>query len=163
MYLESQDSAKKSPGVAEMVRKSKPPRNAVVDQDRTFSRSPADDDSNAPSSDHESQDEKDETEIELEKLVFGDDAGFRKNLRPPKAKSYGDEMSVGSESFEEHGSDQHDNEDLTALADADVGGSVVYARPCAYLVTVVLRGLYGSNKDRSSLGRTSTSHIRGGA
>lgn len=109
-----------------MVGKSRASHTAVVDQDRRISRSPTDHDSIASSSDNGSQDDKDETEIELEKLVFGDDTGFRENLRPPKAESYEEEIR------RESGDDPRTDVDLTALADGDVRGNVVCACPCAH-------------------------------
>ena len=54
--------------------------------------------------------EKDETELELERLVFGDDDGFKKELA-----KHGDAGS-GAESAD--GDDE--DRDLDAVADADV-------------------------------------------
>ena len=67
--------------------------------------------------------EKDATELELEKLVFGDDAGFREGL-----KSYTQAAGI-SESSEEEGEgeeegagigDVGEEEDLEGVHDADV-------------------------------------------
>jgi len=62
-------------------------------------------------------DEKDETEAELERLVFGDSAGFREGLR-----AFGLD-DVGGEGDEEEDEEEAsgDEESAEGLADADVG------------------------------------------
>ena len=63
--------------------------------------------------------EKDQTELELEKLVFGDDAGFKESLKPQEQGiGYG---SVFTEDIEQDGASGLDEADnLEALADNDV-------------------------------------------
>lgn len=64
-------------------------------------------------SDVESEVEKDETEEELERLVFGDSAGFRERL-----KGFPQEEAAGSE-------DEQDITGLEGLDDAEVGQALV--------------------------------------
>lgn len=63
--------------------------------------------------------EKNETEVELEKLVFGDDAGFLEGLR-----SHGQEVSqldLGQlEESKDVDTDDVEDEGLEGIADADV-------------------------------------------
>lgn len=54
------------------------------------------------------EDYKDETEIELERLIFGDSAGFRKGLKGGALQAQ-----------DEH--DEEDEMDMNGLDDADVG------------------------------------------
>ena len=76
--------------------------------------------SGASESDSDDPMEKDETELELEKLVFGDDAGFQEGL-----KSY--RTDVGTLDIPEDGTENIQSEglsgivqDLEVLNDADV-------------------------------------------
>lgn len=74
--------------------------------------------------------EKDEEEIALEKIVFGDVAGFESSLRHFDLDSYLEDLNqqnmkdeLGSDEEEDFGSDQdneEDDEDLAALDDADL-------------------------------------------
>ena len=73
--------------------------------------------------------EKDQTELELEKLVFGDDAGFRKSLKLQEQDtshefSSSDEEKAGLEEADASGQDDN----LEALADADVRWASLYNR-----------------------------------
>lgn len=71
--------------------------------------------SNASDSDKEII-EKDATELELEKLVFGDDAGFREGLR-----SYRQDAEISESSEEEEEAEVGiGGEDLEGVQDADV-------------------------------------------
>ena len=89
-------------------RVSKPPSKSKVIQKPTISAYDEISDADADASNAEP--EKDETELELERLVFGDDDGFRKELA-----RHGD-VESGAESAE--GGDE--DRDLDAVADADV-------------------------------------------
>lgn len=67
--------------------------------------------------------EKDETELELEKLVFGDDEGFREGLKSYREDtgylgSGGDEGEEGEDISSAHS--ETEEQDLDALEDADV-------------------------------------------
>ena len=67
--------------------------------------------------------EKDETELELEKLVFGDDEGFREGLKSYRRDAgYLTSGREEGEDGDDIGSPQSETEeqDLDALEDADV-------------------------------------------
>jgi U3 small nucleolar RNA-associated protein 18 len=70
--------------------------------------------------------EKDATEIELEKLVFGDESGFREGIRSHKQHSSelvfeeNDDSEGGTHLSEGEGVPGHD-EGLEGVDDADVG------------------------------------------
>ena len=78
--------------------------------------------------------EKDRIELELEKLVFGDDKGFREGLR-----SYGWEngdVGNGLDSAEEGADSENDiteEQDLDALEDADVSKSLKLLKYYTYI------------------------------
>lgn len=68
--------------------------------------------------DDDEQSEKDETEIELERLVFGDSAGFRDGLK-------------GSALALREGEESEEGTGLDGLDDADVGQALTTQRlPC---------------------------------
>lgn len=66
----------------------------------------------------ESEEEKDETEKTLEKLVFGDEEGFLEALKR-KSSSKGKELVFNREKAED-GAESADDGDLDDVADADV-------------------------------------------
>ena len=68
--------------------------------------------------------EKDETEERLEKLLFGDDAGFLEGLKP---RSTDQQLAVRLDSAEEDVEAAGD-EDLTTIADENVGTHSVDGR-----------------------------------
>lgn len=64
--------------------------------------------------------EKDKTELELEKLVFGDEAGFQKGLSTHERKDHTAEHGlVGGDHLDDAQVEQ-DQEGLEGLDDADV-------------------------------------------
>ena len=73
--------------------------------------------------DYEDSDEKDEVEEELERLVFGDSAGFREGVRNFTA---GAQQTKGSKQDGLGEEQDRDEGGLEGLADADVGPK--YAR-----------------------------------
>ena len=62
--------------------------------------------------------EKDETELELEKLVFGDAAGFHEGLRSHQEDAFPTKLDINSEG--EDDSAQDEDEGLEGVDDADV-------------------------------------------
>lgn len=75
--------------------------------------------SNASDSDQEII-KKDATELELEKLVFGDDAGFREGLRSYRQDAGISEFSEEEEEAEVEIGGIGEEEDLEGVQDADV-------------------------------------------
>jgi hypothetical protein len=67
---------------------------------------------------------KDVTEEELEKLVFGDDAGFRSALRSHGSRNQ--EVVLARDDDAEDGSAASEGESLEGVADADVGRGPVF-------------------------------------
>ncbi len=70
---------------------------------------------------HEDTDsmEKDATELELEKLVFGDEKGFHDNLKLHKQINSPQNSSI-AEKTQEKGQEEADNEGLEGLEDSAV-------------------------------------------
>ena len=64
--------------------------------------------------------EKDETELELEKLVFGDDAGFHDSLRDFKASNVLNVIREKSSDAQDANEDK-DEDELERVKDSDVG------------------------------------------
>ena len=79
----------------------------------------------AESSDDAGNQGKDETELELERLIFGDDAGFREGL---KLHRLGTPETVQEDHHKTGegvgGGSSREDEDLEALEDADVGTQI---------------------------------------
>jgi U3 small nucleolar RNA-associated protein 18 len=67
--------------------------------------------------------EKDATEIELEKLVFGDESGFREGVRSHKLECTLEENYPSEDGFpvSEGEREPGDDEGLEGVDDADVG------------------------------------------
>ncbi|KAI9685195.1 MAG: hypothetical protein M1822_004782 [Bathelium mastoideum] len=93
-------------------------------KENEFTREPAilsqDDDDGLPSeaeSFGDFSDEKDATEQELEKLVFGDSAGFRDEIRKFSRPDFEDEVDI--EELDDRAEEDYENE-LTRLEDADL-------------------------------------------
>lgn len=100
------------------LRSRKPAKNAEAIQQPT----PPNRDESSDGEDHFDSDdpmEKDETEVELEKLVFGDDAGFLEGLRSHGQEIARSDFSELEESEDVKGDDRED-EGLEGFADADV-------------------------------------------
>lgn len=77
-------------------------------------------DMDGPSQDEEEVPEKDEAETKLEKLLFGDDQGFRDALRDHQDREL---MALSEESDKEGDGvdkDETEDRDLDDVADADV-------------------------------------------
>lgn len=72
--------------------------------------------SDASKSDRELN-EKDATELELEKLVFGDDEGFREGL-----KSYGQNAGLSESSEEEEEKEEEENPGALGEEEGDLEG-----------------------------------------
>lgn len=68
--------------------------------------------------------EKDETEVELEKLVFGDDAGFLEGLKSHRQEVARSEVDQLEEVAEGKDTSADEDEGLEGIADADVKSSV---------------------------------------
>ena len=66
--------------------------------------------------------EKDETELQLEKLVFGDNEGFREGLKSFRQDSRIEDFPQGELGGADRSSDQEEF-DLAAVNDADVSMS----------------------------------------
>ena len=62
--------------------------------------------------------EKDETELELEKLVFGDSSGFREELKAFQKPQLSSSKEIALR--EEDDEDQEQGDQLSGVADADV-------------------------------------------
>ena len=82
--------------------------------------------------------EKDETELELEKLVFGDDAGFREGLKlyrndtvDTSDERSGEDVAAGSAEDAEVG-------DLNAVDDVDVSQALQYSSMGEAFAMVIL-------------------------
>lgn len=63
--------------------------------------------------------EKDETEIELEKLLFGDNTGFHESLKS-RGAGFGSLFPLADEQSQPGDVDELDNEGLEEVNDADV-------------------------------------------
>ncbi|MCJ1395192.1 hypothetical protein MMC18_008075 [Xylographa bjoerkii] len=94
-------------------------RKAIIRQQPTPSTQDELSDGDGPSNHGEAM-EKDETELELEKLVFGDDAGFREGLKLYRNDT-ADSIEDGSEGDVAVGSvEEVEDGDLDAVDDADL-------------------------------------------
>lgn len=82
---------------------------------------PHDSDSSFNGFDSDDSSEKDKTELELEKLVFGDEAGFQEGISTYERKYHTAEhdLVVGGENSDEYQVEQ-DQEGLEGVDDADV-------------------------------------------
>ena len=82
---------------------------------------PGQDDSFGGLSDHGNNNsmEKDDTELELEKLVFGDNDGFRENLRRQKLDT--DVLGHSGVEEDEESNAESSQEGFADVKDADVG------------------------------------------
>ena len=83
--------------------------------------------------------EKDEAELELEKLVFGDDVGFREGL---KSYNHDDGSPISSEVLEEdqqgpNDENSTDGEGLEGIDDADVSNGN-YEQPTLFLTYTII-------------------------
>ena len=77
--------------------------------------------------------EKDKTELELEKLVFGDNVGFREGLKSYKDEDGGLELSRAMGGEEEEAVEVEEEVDLEALNDTDVFTTIFRTLRVAYL------------------------------
>lgn len=82
---------------------------------------PHESDSSFNGFDSDDSTEKDKTELELEKLVFGDEAGFQEGIRTYERKYHTAEhnLVVGGENLDDY-QVEHDQEGLEGVDDADV-------------------------------------------
>jgi U3 small nucleolar RNA-associated protein 18 len=74
------------------------------------------------SSDEEDIPEKDEAELKLERMLFGDDEGFMGALKKQQDREAGMALTLQSddESAAGESADEDEGEDLAAMADSDV-------------------------------------------
>ena len=72
--------------------------------------------------------EKDETELELEKLVFGDDAGFREGLKQYRNGITDSFDSASDKDIVAGSATEAEEEDLDAVDDADVSKQECWTR-----------------------------------
>ena len=84
---------------------------------------------------------KDQTELDLEKLVFGDEKGFRENVKHQAAvNSTSSDENEGNESLTRQEFEEDDvesgNEDIEAVEDSDVSSAMLHRRSklicCSY-------------------------------
>lgn len=64
--------------------------------------------------------EKDETEVELEKLVFGDDAGFHEGLKSYNDNAFPSKLESNAEDQQNAAQVSVEEQDLQGVDDADV-------------------------------------------
>lgn len=71
-------------------------------------------------SDSDGSPEKDKTELELEKLVFGDEAGFHQSLSAYERDTHGLKSDAISKDQSDNGEEKQDDEGIEGVDDADV-------------------------------------------
>lgn len=82
--------------------------------------------------------EKDETEVELEKLVFGDDAGFHEGLRSYNEGAFPTQLEANAEDQQNTAQVSDEEQGLQGVEDEDVRALVMLLAPCNKILTGAL-------------------------